>query len=197
MIIIDNTIVSDDLLEKKFVCALDKCKGACCVAGDSGAPLDESETTMLEDIYEEVKPYLTPQGAATIEKFGKWMVDTDGDYVTPLVNGKDECAYTIFENGIALCGIEKAYREGKVKFRKPISCYLYPVRIKKMKSAESNGKNYEAVNYDKWSVCAPACKNGQALGVPVYQFVKTALIEKYGEDWYKQLEGAAAFIENK
>lgn len=190
MIIIDNTIVSDDLLEKKFVCALDKCKGACCVAGDSGAPLEQNEIEMLEEIYPHVKPYLTKNGADSIDKFGKWMIDTDGEFVTPLVNGKDECAYTIFENGIALCGIEKAFSDKKINFRKPISCFLYPVRIKKM-------KDYDAVNYNRWEICSPACENGEELGVPVFQFVKPALIEKYGEEWFKQLEGAAKFTEGK
>jgi len=188
MILIDDTIVSDDLLEKKFVCSLDKCKGACCIAGDSGAPLEDEEREILEKIYADVKPFLTDRGIEAIEKQGKWLIDTDGEYVTPLVNKKDECAFTIFENGIALCGIEKAYRAGKTDFRKPISCYLYPVRIKKYKT-------YSAVNYDKWDICSPACKNGEELGVPVFQFVKPALIEKFGEEWYKQLEGAAAFKE--
>ncbi len=188
MIIIENTLVSDELLEKQFVCNLDKCKGACCIAGDSGAPLEEKETRALESIYPEIKDYLTPQGRETLEQIGRWMVDTDGDFVTPLVNGNKECAYTIFENGIALCGIEKAYRDGKTTFRKPISCYLYPVRIKKT-------REYEALNYDRWDICSPACKSGKELGVPVYQFVKNALLEKYGAEWFKQLEGAAAFKE--
>jgi hypothetical protein len=186
MIIIENTIVSDDVVEKQFVCNLDACKGECCVSGVSGAPLEEEETKILEDIYEQVKPYLTPKGIRAIEKYGKHLIDSDGDHVTPLVNGKEECAYTIFENGIAFCGIEKAHREGKIGFQKPISCHLYPVRIKKF-------KDYDAVNYDRWSVCSPACAFGKKQEVTVHEFVKTALIRKYGENWYKQLEGAAEF----
>ncbi len=189
MIIIENTLVSDDVVERHFVCNLNACKGACCVAGDSGAPLDYEETDVLENIYEKVKPYMTPQGIAAVEQFGKYMIDSDGEFVTPLVEGNKECAYTIFENGIALCGIEKAYRNGDIEFYKPISCHLYPIRIKK-------GPEYDAVNYDRWEVCAPACPNGKKLGVRVFEFVKSALLRKYGEAWYEQLEGAAAFKEN-
>jgi hypothetical protein len=190
MIIIENTIVSDELVEEQFMCNLTACKGACCVEGVSGAPLEKEERKILDDIYEDVKPYLTERGIKAIEKFGKHLIDSDGDYVTPLVDGKKECAYTIFENGIALCGIERAYKEGKINFQKPISCHLYPVRIKKH-------KDYDAVNYDRWQVCSPACIKGKKDKVFVYEFVKTALIRKYGEDWYKQLEGAAEFKEQQ
>src|SRR5688572_20458776 len=120
MIIIEDILVSDDVLQKKFVCDLNACKGACCVEGDSGAPLEDEETGILDDIYEEVKPYLRKEGIAAIEKQGKYLIDSDGDMVTPLVN-KKECAYAIFEKGTALCGIEKAYLDGKISFKKPIS----------------------------------------------------------------------------
>ncbi|HUM48150.1 MAG TPA: DUF3109 family protein, partial [Chitinophagales bacterium] len=175
-----------DLLDKEFVCALDKCKGACCVAGDSGAPLEYKETTVLEEIYESVKPYMTAEGIESVETFGNWLIDSDGDFVTPLVKGREQCAYVFFDHGIAKCAIEKAYNEGKVGFKKPVSCHLYPVRISKF-------KDYDAVNYNKWEVCSPACKNGKELGVPVYRFVKDALIRRYGIDWYDQLQGAADF----
>lgn len=188
MIIIENALVSDDVVGKQFVCNLTACKGACCIAGDSGAPLDYEETAVLENIYDKVKPYMTPQGIKAVEQFGKYMVDSDGEFVTPLVEGNKECAYTIFENGMALCGIEKAYRAGDIDFYKPISCHLYPIRIKKM-------AEYDAVNYDRWDICSPACANGKKLGVRVFEFLKAPLIRKYGEDWYKQLEGAAAFKE--
>lgn len=186
MIVIDRTIVSDDLLDKQFVCALDRCKGACCVEGDSGAPLEFAETEILEQIYEEVKPYMTKEGIESVEQFGKWLIDSEGDLVTPLVKGVKQCAYVFFENGIAKCAIERANREGKIDFRKPISCHLYPVRISKK-------NDYDAVNYNKWEICSPACKNGKELGVAVFEFVKDALIRKYGADWYEQLEGVAAF----
>jgi hypothetical protein len=135
-----------------------------------------------------VKPYMTPQGVKAVEQFGKYMIDSDGEFVTPLVEGNKECAYTIVENGIALCGIEKAYRNGDIDFYKPISCHLYPIRIKKT-------TEYDALNYNRWDVCAPACYNGKKLGVRVFEFLKNALVRKYGEEWYKQLEGAANFKE--
>lgn len=180
MIAIDNTIVSEHLLEKKFVCDLNACKGECCVAGDAGAPLDEAEIAILEDIWDEVKPYLPKDGVKAIEKQGVFVIDEDGDYTTPLVKGK-HCAFTIFDDGIAKCGIEQAFYDGKVNWKKPISCHLYPVRITKFKT-------YDAVNYHKWEVCKPACECGAKLNVPVYKFLREPLIRKYGADWYKQLE---------
>jgi hypothetical protein len=184
LIAIENTLVSEDLLEKKFVCDLNACKGACCVEGDSGAPLEENEAHILEEIFDDIKPYMRPEGITAVEEQGKYTVDVDGDLVTPLVKGK-ECAYVYFdENNTALCAIEKAYKEGKINFQKPVSCHLYPVRI-------TNYKEYDAVNYHAWDICKPACKCGSKLNIPVYKFVKTALIRKYGEDWYKQLEFAA------
>jgi len=186
MIIIDKTLVSDDVLEKQFVCSLEKCKGACCVEGDSGAPLDWEETMEIEKVYDEVKPYMAEEGIATVEKYGKWVVDSEGDFVTPLVKGVKQCAYTFFENGIAHCAFEKAFKEGKSDFRKPVSCHLYPIRITKY-------ENYDAVNYNHWNICSPGCVNGKSLGIATYQFVKDALIRKYGEEWYKQLEGAAKY----
>jgi hypothetical protein len=189
MIIIDKTIVSEDLLDKQFVCNLTKCKGACCVEGESGAPLEAEETTILENIYEHVKPYMEKEGIETVERIGKWHIDSDGDFVTPLIGGQGRCAYVFFDkNKIAKCAIEQANADGKVDFKKPISCHLYPVRIKKH-------KDYDAVNYDRWDVCSPACANGKELGVPVYRFVKNALVRKYGAEWYAQLEGAALYRE--
>ncbi|MGZ4033437.1 MAG: DUF3109 family protein [Bacteroidia bacterium] len=184
MIAIDNTIVSEHLIEKKFVCDLNACKGECCVAGDAGAPLDADEIAIMEDILDEVKPYLPKDGLKAIEKYGVFVIDEDdGEYVTPLVKGK-HCAFTMFdENGIAKCAIEKAYYDGKISWKKPISCHLYPVRITKY-------KDYDAVNYHKWDVCKPACTCGAKLDVPVYKFLREPLIRKYGEGWYKQLEMA-------
>lgn len=180
MIAIDNTIVSEHLLEKKFVCDLNACKGECCVAGDSGAPLDEEEIKILESILDKVKPYIPADGWKAIKKQGVSVIDDDGDFTTPLVKGK-HCAFTYFEEGIAKCSIEKAYYNGEVSFKKPISCHLYPVRITKYKT-------YDAVNYHKWEVCKPACVCGAKLDVPVYKFLREPLIRKYGEDWYKKLE---------
>lgn len=185
MIAIDNTLISEDLLDKKFVCDLNACKGACCVAGDSGAPLDKEELPVLESVLESVKPYMVKKGIKAIEKHGSYVIDSDGDYTTTLVSDGAECAFVYFdENKIAKCAIEKAYLDGKIKWQKPISCHLYPVRITKHKS-------YDAVNYDKWVICKPACECGEKLDVPVYKFLKTPLIRKYGKDWYKQLELSA------
>lgn len=180
MIAIDNTIVSEHLLEKKFVCDLNACKGECCVAGDSGAPLDVEEIAIMESVLDKVKPYLPKDGLKAIEKQGVVVIDEDGDYTTPLVKGK-HCAFTYFENKIAKCAIEKAFYEGEISWKKPISCHLYPVRITKH-------KGYDAVNYHKWEICKPACECGSKLNVPVYKFLKEPLIRKYGDNWYKQLE---------
>ena len=184
MIEIDNTLISENLLDKKFVCDLTACKGACCVEGDSGAPLEDHETKEMEKAYPIVKPYMTEAGIKAVEEQGTWVVDSDGDKVTPLVGGDKECAFTGFDNGIAYCTIEKAWKDGKLKFRKPVSCHLYPVRITKYKT-------FDAVNYETWDICKPACACGKKLDVPVYKFVKDALIVKYGKKWYAQLEEAA------
>jgi len=183
MIAIDNTLVSEDLLQKKFVCDLEACKGACCVQGESGAPLEKEEIPLMQEVYEKVKPYMTKEGIKSVDKQGVFVIDEDNDYTTPLINGA-QCAFVFFQDEIAKCAIEKAHAEGKIDFKKPISCHLYPVRIKKYKA-------YEAVNYSKWHICKPACECGAKLDVPVYKFLKEPLIRKYGEAWYKQLQTAA------
>ena len=184
MISIKNTLVSEDLLEQEFVCDLSACKGACCVAGDGGAPLNDEELEDLESIYEDVKPYMSENGIKVVEEKGNWLVGEDGGKETPLVQGK-ECVYVFFDqNNIAKCAIEAAYREGKIKYKKPISCELYPIRI-------SSYSEFDAVNYHKWDICKPACDCGQKLKIPVYKFLKEPLIKKYGPDWYKGLEFAA------
>jgi hypothetical protein len=177
------TIVSEDILEKEFVCNLSACKGACCVDGDAGAPLSQAETKILEDIYPKVKPFLRKEGIAAIEAQGTWTKGTDGDLETPLVNNKD-CAYVIYDGKTALCGIEQAYNQGEVGWKKPVSCHLYPIRVKDF-------TEFAAVNYDKWEICNDACSLGMALEVPVYKFVKEALIRRFGEDWYLELEKVA------
>lgn len=178
------TIVSEDLLEKDFVCNLAACKGACCVDGEAGAPLTEEETKILEEIYPKVKPLLRKEGIATIEKEGVWITSDFDELETPLINYQ-ECAYVIFdEKKTALCGIEEAYNKGLINWKKPISCHLYPVRIKEYAA-------FAAVNYNKWDICDDACILGKELQVPVYKFVKEALIRKFGEAWYKELEEVA------
>ena len=180
MLKVGEILVSDDIKDVEFVCHLEKCKGACCVEGELGAPLEEDELPIMKAIQEEVKPYLTREGLKSIKRHGAYVLDEDGDFSTPTIGGK-ECAYSIYdEQGILKCGIEQAYLDGKTKFRKPISCHLYPIRVTKK-------KNFEALNYHKWSVCSAACALGKSLGIPVYKFLKDPLIRKYGKAWYKEL----------
>ncbi len=180
MIKIGEVLVSDDIKEKEFVCNLEKCKGACCVEGDYGAPLEDDELEILKEIYPAVKPYLSKEGIKSIEEQGTHVLDDDGDFSTPTIGGR-ECAYAIYDaKGILKCGIEQAYYDGKISWKKPISCHLYPIRITKK-------KGFEAVNYNKWSICSPACVLGKELQVPLYKFLKEPLIRKYGQEWYDEL----------
>lgn len=181
MIKIGDTLVSEDLMEVAFVCELNSCLGACCVEGDSGAPLEADELPILEEIYPIVREYLSPASRGAIRQEGVWVEDGPGDYETPLVDGK-ECAYVVFDGGKAFCGIEKAYLDGRISFQKPISCHLYPVRIHKLASIE-----VEAVNYESWSICAAACTLGKELQVPLYKFLEAPLTRKFGADWYAEL----------
>lgn len=180
---IGNTIVSDEVLEKEFVCNLSACHGQCCIDGDAGAPLDKEETQILDDIYDKVKPYLRPEGIESIERQGKWVIGKDQGYETPLINGK-ECAYVIFDGKTALCAIEQAYNNKEIDWKKPISCHLYPIRIKEY-------AQFSAINYHKWYICDDACSLGKELGVTVYQFLKEPLIRKFGEEWYQELDKVA------
>ena len=184
MIQIDDKLISEDLFSEEFVCNLAKCKGICCVEGDAGAPLDEDETHILDEIYPKIKPYLRPEGIQAIEEQGTYTLDFEGDLVTPLVNNA-ECAYVIFdEKGYTKCAIEKAYEDGVIDWQKPISCHLYPIRI-------TEYSNFSAINYHEWDICSDACTLGKELGVKVYQFLKKPLIRKYGEEFYKTLSEAA------
>ncbi len=178
------TIVSEDILEKEFVCNLSACKGACCIKGEAGAPVAEAEVEVLKEVYSRVKPFLRKEGIEAIEAQGTHIVSPLGELETPLVNGK-ECAYVTFTSeDVASCGIEDAFNAGEIDFRKPISCHLYPVRVK-------DYSEFAAVNYHKWPICNDACTLGKELSVPVYKFVKDALIRKFGENWYAELEKIA------
>lgn len=178
------TIVSEDIIENDFVCNLSACKGACCIDGDAGAPLEEDETKILEDIYPKVKPFLRKEGIASIEEQGTFITTEYGEFETPLIDGAD-CAYVIFDKkGTALCAIEEAYNQGEVNWKKPVSCHLYPIRVKEY-------SEFSAVNYNRWHICDDACTLGKELQVPIYKFVKEALIRKFGEDWYMELEKVA------
>ena len=185
MIQIDDKLISEDIFAESFVCNLTKCKGVCCVDGDTGAPLDKEELPILDEIFPKIKPYLRPEGVKAIEEQGTWMIDDyDGGYVTTLVNNS-ECAYVIFdEKGVTKCGIEKAYEDGVIDWKKPISCHLYPIRI-------TEYRTFSALNYHEWSICSDACTLGSELQVRVFQFLKEPLIRKYGKDFYKTLCDAA------
>lgn len=183
MLEIGRTIVSLDVLEKKFLCDLLKCKGACCVEGDSGAPVTPEEVREIQEAYPEVKSYLPEEHQAEILKTGFAVVDLDGDLVTPLINNR-QCVYTFEEKGILKCGIEKAFLDGKIKFRKPVSCHLFPIRI-------TEYKRFDAVNYQQIDICKPGRQCGKSENLPLYVFLKEPLIRKYGEEWYEQLSYAA------
>lgn len=186
---IGNTIVSEDILKCEFVCNLNACHGACCIDGDAGAPLALSELEKLTEVYPHVKPLLRKEGVDAIESQGVYVLGTDGEYETPLIDNK-ECAYVIFDGKTALCAIEQAYNQGLVDWKKPVSCHLYPVRIKDF-------SEFSAVNYDRWEICDDACTLGKSLQVPVYQFVKEALIRKFGIDWYTELELVATELKKQ
>lgn len=181
------TIVSEDIIENDFVCNLSACKGACCVDGDAGAPLEREEADILKAIYPKVKPFLRKAGVEAIEDQGVFIETENGELETPLINGAD-CAYVIFDRKkTALCGIEEAYNQGVISWKKPLSCHLYPIRVK-------DYTEFSAVNYHRWQICDDACELGKEFQVPVYKFVKEALIRKFGEDWYMELEKIAASI---
>ena len=180
MLRIDNTIFSFDILEKKFRCNLPDCLGNCCRYGDSGAPLSAAEAHIMEEIWPEIKPYLRLEGVATIEEKGKSVTDFENDRVTPLI-GNEECAYTIYnKDNILMCGIEQAWSDGKISFRKPLSCHLFPVRIKYY-------SDFRAVNYEELAICSQGRKTGELEGLYVYEFLKEPLIRALGEDIYKDL----------
>ncbi len=182
MIQIDNTLISLDLIEKKFVCDLSKCHGACCIEGDAGAPLEEKEIKILKKNYPDIKKYISPKGKKAIEKKGLYVMDEENEAVTSLINNR-ECAYSVYENNILRCGIEKAWKAGKTSLQKPISCFLYPVRVMKY-------QKYLAVNYHKWDICDAARALGQKKGIPLYVFLKQALIARFGKEWYNKLKEA-------
>ena len=190
MIAINNILVSDECVNEKFVCDLNKCKGGCCVDGDAGAPLAENELEELNQIFEKVAPYITEEGIREIKKSGRYLYNQEFGWVTPTIE-KKICAYGITdENGIVKCGIEQAFLDNKIKWRKPISCHLYPIRIKK-----SSNKKDEYVNYEpREDLCKHACTLGKKLKVPVYVFLKEALIRKYGASFYDALKKTAQHL---
>lgn len=190
MIIIQEVLVSEEVIEEQFVCNLKACKGACCWEGDYGAPLEAEEIEILKAEYDRIAPFLDEAGRAIIQNEGFYTYyKEERDYGTPLLeNGA--CAYlTVDQNGIAKCGIEKAYEAGATSFKKPISCHLYPIRIQHSKET-----GYDHMNYDRWDICSAACSLGRQKQVPVFQFVKAALIRKYGEAFFEELEAVAKLL---
>lgn len=177
---INDTIVASDVIEESFICDLSVCKGECCVEGESGAPLEEEEVKIIEDLLPQVWDDISPAAKEIINKQGVAYRDYDGEMVTSIVNGKD-CVFTYYDDkGVCKCVIEKAYREGRVDFYKPISCHLYPIRLQKY-------ENFTAVNYHRWNVCKAAVLFGKREGVKIYQFLKEPLVRRFGEEWYKEL----------
>ncbi|MEO9144414.1 MAG: DUF3109 family protein [Ginsengibacter sp.] len=191
MIAIDDILVSDQVVEEQFVCDLSKCKGGCCVDGDAGAPLENNELKEINEVYATVLPYLSKESQKVLETGGKYVYDKEFGWVTP-TNSDGMCSYGIVgKNGIVKCGIEQAYNDGKISWKKPISCHLFPIRIKKTKKGE-------LVNYEpREDLCKAACTLGQKLKIPVYQFLKEAIIRKYGTDFYEALAVTAKHYETK
>ncbi|MEO8765064.1 MAG: DUF3109 family protein [Ginsengibacter sp.] len=183
MISIGNVLISDQVVEEHFVCDLMKCKGACCVDGDAGAPLENSELKELNDVYDLVRPYLSKESVHELEQQGKYIYNTEFGWVTPTVSS-GTCAYGITDaKGIVKCGIEQAYNDGKISWKKPISCHLFPIRIKKSKKGKTDLVNYEP----REDLCKAGCNLGKKLKVPAYVFLKDAVIRKYGSDFYDAL----------
>lgn len=184
MIVIQDTIVSEELFDTKFTCHLERCKGACCVEGDRGAPLAPQDIEEIEKNFNRIKPYITPAYLKAIDEHGFYEIDDDGEPVTTC-QPTGECNFVVYDGGgITQCAIELAHKAGDIDYKKPISCHLYPVRLQKY-------KHYTAVNYSQWDICSPACTLGKELNMPVYTFVKDALIRRFGQAWYNELAAAA------
>ena len=184
---IDNKLISTEIFDRKFVCDLNACKGACCVEGDNGAPLTMEEVDILEEIYDQVKPFMREEGIAAVEKSGVFYMAQWNEPATTLVDNQ-ECAFVYFdEKGITKCAIEQAHLAGKVDWKKPVSCHLYPIRVSKI------AENF-ALNYDEWNICKPACACGEQLNVPVYKFLKEPIIRAFGEAFYDDMEKVDALL---
>ena len=189
MIQIQHTVISEDIFEEKFICDLCKCKGQCCVDGESGAPITKEEYAEINEILPEIWDDLSPKAQELINEQGIAYTDYDGELVTSIIKG-EECVFTFFdENGVCKCAIDNAYREGRISVQKPISCHLYPIRLKEY-------VEFTALNYNRWSICEPAVDLGRKNGVPLYRFLKEPLIRKFGEDWYNEVCEAADLLKS-
>lgn len=190
MIQIQHTLLSDEIFEEQFICDLCKCKGQCCVEGESGAPITREEFDKINEILPEIRKDLSPKALELIERQGIAYTDTDGELVTSIIEGK-ECVFARFDaDGVCKCTIDSAFREGRISVQKPISCHLYPVRLHEY-------ADFTAVNYHRWSVCRPALKLGRKEGVPLYRFLREPLIRKFGEEWYREVCEAAVLLKEK
>ncbi|MBI3136535.1 MAG: DUF3109 family protein [Bacteroidetes bacterium] len=190
MVEIEDKLVSSELFSKQFVCNLSACKGACCVEGDTGAPLERDEIKLIEKSLDKIKPYMTAAGIEAVDEAGVSYLDPYKAPVTMLVEGK-ECAFVFKdEQGITKCAIEKAYRQGDIPFNKPVSCHLYPIRVTKR-------KNFESLNYDRWEICKDACTLGEELKVPVYRFLKEPIERAYGKTFYAELDKVAQELQKQ
>lgn len=186
MLSLGKAIISSAVFEEQFACDLKKCRGYCCLQGDSGAPLLDEEAGILEEIWPVIRHYMRPQGIKAVEEKGLSVIDDDGDLVTALI-GKAECAYAGYSEGLYYCAIERAWEDEKISFRKPLSCHLFPLRVKRY-------REFDAVNYEEVKICRPAVRRGKTENIPVYRFLKDPLIRLYGKKWYDELLRAAADI---
>ena len=187
MILIQEILVSSAVVKEQFTCHLDRCKGACCIGGDYGAPIDDDEIPALEAAFDAIKPYMDASGITAIEEHGVYQLFDKNTFKGVTLRADTACAFVrVDSDGIAQCTIEEAWKAGVTDFRKPISCHLYPIRVKKSKK-----DGFHALNYDKWSLCSPACTLGKQLKMPVYKFVKEAIIRKYGQAFFDELDEVA------
>ena len=190
MIAIDHVLVSDEIISERFVCDLNKCKGGCCVDGDAGAPLAEDELQYIDEVIAEVLPYLSDESRSELERQGRYTHDKEFGWVTPTIGGS-VCVYGIRDDqGVVKCGIEQAYRDGKIGWKKPISCHLFPIKTEKSRNGKTEYMNYSP----RTDLCKAACKLGKKLKVPVYVFLKEPIIRKYGAEFYRALEAAAEHL---
>lgn len=191
MIQIGSVIVSIDCLKEKFCCDLDVCNGQCCIDGDAGAPVTLDEVAEIEETLEEIQDELSPEARQIINRQGVAYTDSEGDLVTSIVNGKD-CVFTCYDKaGCCFCTIEKAFREGRVGFQKPISCALYPIRVRELSGGLC------ALNYHRWDVCKAAVKKGEQEDLPVYRFLREPLVRRFGQAWYDELEEVAEALQSQ
>lgn len=185
MFLIQNTLVSLDVIEKEFCCDLETCRGYCCIEGDAGAPVSDEEVAEIEQILPILLPDMTKEARAVVEKQGISYLDPSGERVTSIVNDKDCIFARTDHNGWCYCLIEKAYNAGKIGFKKPISCHLYPIRLTRV-------GNYTGVEYHRWDICHCARQLGKKKHIPLYQFLREPLVRRFGEAWYAELELTAS-----